>query len=49
MTMPIVHVGIDLAKNEFPLHGVDEAGRAARVRSSIRRARLTLQREQLQS
>jgi transposase len=40
MTMPIVHVGIDLAKNVFALHGVDEGGRAALVRPSIRRDQL---------
>ena len=38
--MPIVHVGIDLAKNMFSLHGVDESGRAALVRPSIRRDQL---------
>ena len=38
--MTIVHVGIDLAKNVFALHGVDEGGRAALVRPSIRRDQL---------
>ena len=40
MTMPIVYVGIDLAKNVFALHGVDEGGRAALVRPSVRRDQL---------
>ena len=40
MTMPIVHVGIDLDKNVFALQGVDEGGRAALVRPSIRRDQL---------
>jgi transposase len=40
MTLPIVHVGIDLAKNVFALHGVDEGGRTALVRPSVRRDQL---------
>ena len=32
--MPIVYVGIDLAKNVLALSGIDEDGRAAIVRSS---------------
>lgn len=35
--MAIVYLGIDLAKNVFALHGVDEGGRAALVRPSVRR------------
>ena len=35
--MFIVHLGIDLTKKVFALHGVDESGRAALVRPSIRR------------
>ena len=40
MAMPIAYVGIDLAKNVFALHGVDESGRAALVRPSVTRDRL---------
>jgi transposase len=38
--MTIVFVGIDLAKNVFAVHGVDEAGRPALVRPAVPRARL---------
>ena len=38
--MAIVYVGIDLAKNVFALHGVDERGKAALVRPSVARAKL---------
>ena len=38
--MAIVFVGIDLAKNVFALHGVNEHGRAALVRPSVARAKL---------
>ena len=38
--MSIVFVGIDLAKNVFAVHGVDEAGKAALVRPSVARAKL---------
>ena len=38
--MTIVHVGIDLAKNVFAVHGVDEAGKAALVRPGVARNRL---------
>ena len=38
--MGIVYVGIDLAKNVFAVHGVDEAGKPALVRSSVPRAKL---------
>lgn len=38
--MGIVYVGIDLAKNVFAVHGVDEAGRPALVRPMVPRARL---------
>ena len=44
--MCIVYVGIDLAKNLFAVHGVDEAGEPALVRPSMTRARL---REQIAS
>ncbi len=40
MAMTIVFVGIDLAKNVFALHGVDEAGKAALVRPVVRRDQL---------
>jgi transposase len=38
--MAIVCVGIDLAKNVFALHGVDEAGKPALVRPTVPRAKL---------
>jgi transposase len=38
--MAIVFVGIDLAKNVFAVHGVDEAGKPALVRPSVARAKL---------
>lgn len=38
--MAIVFVGIDLAKNVFAIHGVDEHGRPALVRPSVPRAKL---------
>jgi len=38
--MAIVFVGIDLAKNVFAVHGVDEQGKPALARSSVPRARL---------
>ena len=36
----ILTVGIDLAKNVFAVHGVDEAGKPTLVRPSVRRANL---------
>jgi len=38
--MAIVFVGIDLAKNVFAVHGVDETGRPALVRPKVARAKL---------
>jgi transposase len=38
--MAIVTVGIDLAKNVFAMHGVNEAGKAELVRPSVPRAKL---------
>lgn len=38
--MAILYVGIDLAKNVFAVHGVNEAGRPELVRPSVPRARL---------
>jgi len=38
--MAILFVGIDLAKNVFAIHGVDEHGKAVLVRPSVPRARL---------
>lgn len=38
--MSIVFVGIDLAKNVFALHGVDEHGKPALVRPAVPRAKL---------
>jgi transposase len=39
-SMSIVFVGIDLAKNVFAVHGVDEHGKPALVRPSVPRAKL---------
>ena len=38
--MTIVIVGIDLAKNVFAVHGVDETGKPALVRPEVPRAKL---------
>ena len=38
--MKIVVLGIDLAKNVFALHGVDEHGKPALVQPSVRREKL---------
>ncbi|HEY1089936.1 MAG TPA: IS110 family transposase [Burkholderiaceae bacterium] len=38
--MDILYVGIDLAKNVFALHGVDEAGKPALVRPAVARTKL---------
>ena len=38
--MSILYVGIDLAKNVFAVHGVDEHGKPALVRASVPRAKL---------
>ena len=38
--MVIVTVGIDLAKNVFTMHGVDETGKPALVRAEVPRAKL---------
>jgi len=38
--MAILFVGIDLAKNVFAIHAVDEHGKAVLVRPSVQRARL---------
>jgi transposase len=38
--MAILYVGIDLAKNVFAVHGVNEAGKPGLVRPSVARARL---------
>lgn len=38
--MAIVYASIDLAKNVFAVHGVDESGKPALVRPSVPRARL---------
>ena len=39
-SMAIVTAGIDLAKNVFAIHGVDEAGKPALVRPNVSRAKL---------
>lgn len=38
--MTIVSVGLDLAKNVFAIHGVDESGKPALVRPSVPCAKL---------
>lgn len=38
--MAIVHIGIDLAKNVFAVHGVNAAGQAELVRPAVARAKL---------
>ena len=38
--MAIVTVGIDLAKNVFAVHGIDESGKAVLIRPSVKRAAL---------
>jgi len=38
--MPIVTVGIDLAKNVFAVHGVDEAGKAVLIKPRVARDQL---------
>ena len=38
--MAILTVGIDLAKNVFAVHGVNEAGRAELVRAAVARDKL---------
>jgi transposase len=38
--MAIVHVGIDLAKNGFAVHGVNQAGKPELVRRTVARAKL---------
>ena len=38
--MTIVTVGIDLAKNVFAVHGINEAGKPELVRPSVARAKL---------
>lgn len=38
--MPIVTVGIDLAKNVFAIHGVDEAGKAVLIKPRVSRDQL---------
>jgi hypothetical protein len=38
--MAIVYVGIDLAKNVFAVHGVDERGKPALVLAAVPRAKL---------
>jgi transposase len=40
--MAIVIVGIDLAKNVFAVHGVDEASKASLVRPDVRAERPTI-------
>jgi transposase len=39
-TTAIVFVGVDLAKNVFAVHGVNDAGKAELLRPKVARARL---------
>ena len=39
-SMKIIALGIDLAKNVFAVHGIDESGKAVLVRPSVRRDQL---------
>ena len=39
-TMTIIAVGLDLAKHEFAVHGIDEAGKAELMRPSVARDKL---------
>ncbi|UBM07912.1 IS110 family transposase [Cupriavidus metallidurans] len=39
--MPIVTIGIDLAKNVFAVHGVDESGKAALIKPRVSRDKLS--------
>lgn len=38
--MPMVTIGIDLARNVFAIHGVDEAGKAMLINPRVPRDRL---------
>ncbi len=38
--MAIITIGIDLAKNVFAVHGVNESGKAELVRPEVPRAKL---------
>ena len=38
--MAILYVGIDLAKNVFAVHGVDEHGKPVLVRPNVARSKL---------
>ncbi|MBB5509983.1 hypothetical protein HDG35_006279, partial [Paraburkholderia sp. JPY681] len=38
--MPIVTIGIDLAKNIFAVHGVDETGKATLIKPRVPRDQL---------
>jgi transposase len=38
--MPIVTIGIDLAKNVFAVHGVDESGKATLIKPRVPRDQL---------
>lgn len=38
--MAIVHIGIDLAKNVFAVHGINDDGKPELVRPALPRARL---------
>jgi transposase len=38
--MPVVTVGIDLAKSVFAVHGVDEAGKAVLIKPRVPRDQL---------
>ncbi|CAD6562760.1 hypothetical protein LMG24235_08001 [Paraburkholderia sabiae] len=40
--MPIVTIGIDLAKNVFAVHGMNEAGKAMLVKPRVPRDQLAM-------
>lgn len=40
--MPIVTVGIDLAKNVFAIHGIDECGKTVLIKPRVTRGKRVL-------
>lgn len=38
--MAIIAIGVDLAKNVFAVHGVDETGKAVLIKPNVRREAL---------
>ena len=45
--MAIVCVGVDLAKNVFAIHGVDDVGKAVWVQARVPRAQLLAEKSHL--